>query len=169
VIDRLLVLCLAYILALFQVGVLGNWPLFGGQPLLAALLAGLFLVIDRPVDGIWWVVASGYFLDLLSPSPAGFILVPFILGYFLLVVIFPRLPDAVPLLRTVLAAFIVLCCAELPLAIWSGAWEQFARDMISGVMIALPLAVTIDKSMQPFVRGLRIFQRQRKRRRGVGL
>ncbi len=164
-IDRFVVLLLAYIICLLQVGGIGVWPLGGGYPNLLALTAGLFPAIGRPSDGLLWVVAGGLFLDLLSPAPFGLILGPIAIGYLVVFGLFRRLPDALPFARTFLACLLVLFLASLPLAVWSQGWQQLVRDLLAGALIAVPLSFMVDQHLQPFVRGLRIHAQSARRPR----
>ena len=130
----------AYAAVLGQVGVLGSWPLLGGQPHLIALGAVVFLVGGRMDLGAIWMLVGGGLIDLLLPVRFGSTLLPLLVTYGLLTVLLTRSVETPNWIGTLVGGLILLVGTELPLVIITGAWVQLRNDLLAGTLILIPIA-----------------------------
>jgi hypothetical protein len=130
----------AYLAVLVQVGVLGAWPLLGGQPHLIALGAVVFLVGGRLDLGAVWLLLGGGLIDLLLPTRFGFTLLPLVIVYGLLLLLQSRSIEAPNWLGVVALGLLLLVGSEMPLVILTGDWVLLLHDLVAGTLILIPIA-----------------------------
>ncbi|MEK7184021.1 MAG: hypothetical protein AAB701_00680 [Patescibacteria group bacterium] len=155
-IDRVVVVLAAYVSVLLQVGMLSAWPLFGGQPNLIAIGAAAFLMVNRPVLGLWWIVSGGILIDLLLPARFGITLLPLLVGYAACFTLLRWAIDIAAWWSTVLIGFVLLFVAELPLIFISGSSQQLPYDLLAGCIVLVPIGIILSYLLAPVRSGLRI-------------
>lgn len=155
-IERGITICAAYCTVLLQIGVLGVWPIIGGQPHLIALGSAVFLMLHRPVTGLWWLIPGAACIDLLLPSRFGITLIPLFLGYVGVSVLLRWAIEGAAWWHTVLVGIVLVAVSELPLTILTAEWLQLALDLGASMLILLPLGIAIARLLGPVRTGLRI-------------
>lgn len=133
----------AYLTVVFQIGVLGNWPLLGGQPHLIALGSVIFLLTNRPKLGLYWILVGGVLVDLLLPIRFGFTLLPLLIAYGCVSVLLRSTFEAASWWSGLIVGIVLVFCTELPITIFTGNWHQLGFDLLAASIIMLPISTTL--------------------------
>lgn len=132
---------LLYVLLIIQIHILGVWPLVGGQPHLIALVAPLFLILDRPTLGLAWCAIGGLTIDALSSVPLGTTTLPLLLSYGAAAHLTRRVIDLGTWWMVAILCLSFVLAAELPLGLIQHGWRQFGSDLTAAVLLAVPLGI----------------------------
>lgn len=154
--ERLMAAVGAYGAVLLQISVLATWPLFGGQPSLVAVGGAVFLMMRRPVLGLWWVVTGGVLVDLLLPARFGVTALPLVLSYIVSQSLLRWAIEGVGWWNSLVLGLFLLVSAHLPVTIMTGAWTQLLHDLAAGALLLLPISGFIASFLGPVQSGLRI-------------
>lgn len=147
---------LAILAVLLQVNVVAVWPVFGGVPHLIALGSVPFALLGGSPAGLTWVIVGAGFIDLLMPTRFGVTLVPLLLLYGLLRVLARHVVNTPTWWSITLLAVVVVAGTELILAIATGNWPQYGRDLLAAAVIAFPMGVFAGQVVTTRHSGLRI-------------
>lgn len=142
-IDLLVVSLGAYVAVLVQVGVLGAWPLLGGQPNLIALGSVVFLLLQRPILGLWWILIGGSLIDLLLPVRFGSTALLLVLAYIGLAVAIRRVAETLPWWMGVVFSLLLLTASELPLVVYTRDWHQLLLDGGAALILMVPVCTIV--------------------------
>ena len=133
----------AYLTVVIQIGVLGNWPLFGGQPHLIALGSIVFLVMHRPTLGLVWILLGGGLIDFLLPARFGITLLPLLIAYSVVAFMTRSTIDTASWWGSALMGLVLVALTQLPLAFYTQAWHQLGFDLLAAVIFILPISTTM--------------------------
>lgn len=145
-IDILVVSIAAYIAVLVQVGVLGAWPLLGGQPHLIALGSVLFPLLHRSTLGFWWILIGGSLIDLLLPARFGSTVLPLLVAYLAVAYATRRVTETPPWWMSVVFSLCLLAASELPLVLYTKDWSQLLLDGGAALVLMVPICTILAAS-----------------------
>lgn len=126
---------LAYLTVLLQTNVLSLGIIFGGQPNLIALLSVLFIITRRINVGIWWIFIGEGLIDLLLPTRFGFSLLPTLLGYGLIFMLFRYVINSPSPIIIIITGLLMVIAAESMLVASNQAWPQLINDLGASLII----------------------------------
>ena len=139
-----------------QVNLLAVWPLAGGAPHLIAFGVVPFALLADLRAGLIWIIVGAGLLDLLLPVRFGVTLVPLLVVYGVIRLLARHVVNTPTWWSVAGLAVLAVGGTELLLAITTGNWRQYGRDLFAALILALPLGFLVGQTVTTRHSGLRI-------------